>query len=76
MAEGEIQSSGALISSRHLMQRGRVIVLIELDDHEIRDRFPAGVSGQAAIYTDHFSHVAIMRKVLLRMQGWLNYVFH
>ncbi|SQH78167.1 membrane fusion protein (MFP) component of efflux pump, signal anchor [Shewanella benthica] len=76
MAEGEIQSSGTLISSRHLMQRGRVIVLIELDDHEIRDRFPAGVSGQVAIYTEHFSHVAIMRKVLLRMQGWLNYVFH
>ncbi|NRB22759.1 HlyD family secretion protein [Shewanella sp.] len=75
MAEGEIQSSGALISSRHLMQRGRVIVLIELEDNEIRDRFPAGVAGQVAIYTDHFSHVAIMRKVLFRMQGWLNYVF-
>ncbi len=58
------------------MQRGRVIVLIEIDDHEIRDKFPAGVSGQAAIYTDHFSHVAVMRKVLLRMQGWLNYLFH
>ncbi|ACA85317.1 MULTISPECIES: HlyD family secretion protein [Shewanella] len=76
MAEGEIQSSGALISSRNLMQRGRVIVLIEIDHHEIRDKFPAGVSGQAAIYTDHFSHVAVMRKVLLRMQGWLNYLFH
>lgn len=75
MAEGEIQSSGALISSRHLMLRGRVIVLIELEDNEIIDRFPAGVAGQVAIYTDHFSHVAIMRKVLLRMQGWLNYVF-
>lgn len=76
MAEGEIQSSGSLISSRNLMQRGRVIVLIEIDHHEIRDKFPAGVSGQAAIYTEHFSHVAVMRKVLLRMQGWLNYLFH
>lgn len=76
MAEGEIQSTGALISSRNLMQRGRVIVLIEIDDNAIRKHFPAGVSGQAAIYTDHFSHVAVMRKVLLRMQGWLNYLFH
>lgn len=76
MAEGEIQSSGALISSRHLMVRGRVIVLIELEDDEIKDNFPAGVAGQAAIYTEHFSHVAVMRKVLLRMQGWLNYLFH
>ena len=76
MAEGEIQSTGALISSRNLMQRGRIIVLIEIEDHEIRENFPAGVSGQVAIYTDHFSHVAVMRKVLLRMQGWLNYLFH
>ena len=76
MAEGEIQSTGALISSRNLMQRGRVIVLIEIEDHAIREHFPAGVSGQAAIYTEHFSHVAVMRKVLLRMQGWLNYLFH
>lgn len=76
MAEGEIQSTGALISSRNLMQRGRIIVLIEIEDHAIRENFPAGVSGQVAIYTDHFSHVAVMRKVLLRMQGWLNYLFH
>lgn len=60
MAEGEIQSSGALISSRHLMQRGRVIVLIELDDHEVRDRFPAGVAGQAAIYTDHLDRKSVV----------------
>ncbi|NRD72611.1 HlyD family secretion protein [Shewanella sp. VB17] len=76
MAEGELQSTGALISSQHLMQRGRVIVLIELDDNAIRNNFPAGVAGQAAVYTHYFSHVAIMRKVLLRMQGWLNYLFH
>ncbi|MFT5236218.1 MAG: transposase-like protein [Shewanella sp.] len=76
MAEGEIQSSGALISSRNVMQRGRVIVLIEIKEHAIREHFTAGVSGHAAIYTDHFSHVAVMCKVLLRMQGWLNYIFH
>ncbi|MCL1138732.1 HlyD family secretion protein [Shewanella pneumatophori] len=76
MAEGEIQSSGALVSSNRLMVRGRALVLIKLEDHEVRTRFPAGVSGHAAIYTEHFSHVSIMRKVLLRMQGWLNYLFH
>ncbi|TVP14766.1 HlyD family secretion protein [Shewanella sp. KCT] len=76
MAEGEFQSQGALISSMALLPRGRAIVLIELDDHEAKRNFPAGVSGQAAVYTEHFSHVAVMRKVLLRMQGWLNYLFH
>ncbi|MGS0674364.1 HlyD family secretion protein [Shewanella sp. 0m-4] len=76
MAEGEIQSSGSLISSQRVMSRGRALVLIKLEDHEAKTEFPAGVSGHAAIYTDHFAHVSIMRKVLLRMQGWLNYLFH
>ena len=31
--------------------------------------------GQAAIYTKHFHHVSVMRKVLLRMASWMNYVF-
>ncbi|MBB1437915.1 HlyD family secretion protein [Shewanella sp. SG41-4] len=75
MAEGEIQFSGNLQSSSKLFQRGRVLVLIELEDDAIRQSLPAGVAGQVAIYTDHFSHVAVMRKVLLRMQGWLNYLF-
>ncbi|MGZ9899120.1 HlyD family secretion protein [Shewanella gaetbuli] len=75
MAEGEIQFSGNLQSSNKLFQRGRVLVLIDVEDHELLAQLPAGVAGQAAIYTEHFSHVAIMRKVLLRMQGWLNYLF-
>jgi len=76
MAEGELQSRGVLISSMVLMPRGRAVVLIELDDHDVKSAFPAGVAGQAAIYTEHFSHVAVMRKVILRMLGWLNYLFH
>lgn len=75
MAEGEIQSNGALQSSNRLFQPGRVVVLIDIDDQQIKTNFPAGVSGQAAIYSDHFAHVAVMRKVLIRMQGWLNYLF-
>ncbi|MCL1058516.1 HlyD family secretion protein [Shewanella gelidimarina] len=77
MAEGEIQSGGRLITSNIMTVRGRAIVVIELEDQdEVIKRFPAGVSGHIAIYTEHFAHVAIMRKVLLRMQGWLNYLFH
>ncbi|UJF23000.1 HlyD family secretion protein [Shewanella sp. OMA3-2] len=75
MSEGEVQFSGSLQSSSRLFQRGRVLVLIDLDENALLDGLPAGIAGQAAIYTDHFSHVAVMRKVLLRMQGWLNYLF-
>ncbi len=26
-----------------------------------------------AVYSDHFSHVSVMRKVLLRMTSWMHY---
>jgi hypothetical protein len=35
---------------------------------------PSGVFGQAAIYSEHFHHLAVMRKILLRMAGWMNFV--
>ncbi|QLE84417.1 HlyD family secretion protein [Shewanella sp. Scap07] len=76
MAEGEMQSRGLLVSGVALMPRGRSIVLIDLEADDMNTRFPAGVAGQAAIYTEHFAHVAVMRRVILRMQGWLNYLFH
>jgi hypothetical protein len=30
---------------------------------------------QVAIYTEHWEHVSLLRKILLRMRGWENYVF-
>jgi hypothetical protein len=29
----------------------------------------------AAIYTHHVHHLALLRKILLRMRSWQNYVF-
>jgi hypothetical protein len=31
--------------------------------------------AQAAIYSEHFHQVAIIRKVPLRMSSWMNYLF-
>jgi len=28
-----------------------------------------------AIYTEHFKHLDIIRKVLLRMKSWTNFIF-
>lgn len=69
MAEGELQFSGQLQPSSKLFVHGRSLVVIDFEEDEYLAKLPAGVSGQAAIYTEHFSHVAVMRKVLLRMQG-------
>jgi hypothetical protein len=34
-----------------------------------------GPPAQVAIYTEHFEHLSLSRKMLLRMRSWQNYVF-
>jgi len=78
LAEGQVQASGTLVSPLSAPYPGRIGVLIEITDprfEEFRAFVPGGAYGQAAVYSKHFHHVAIMRKILLRMSAWMNYVF-
>jgi hypothetical protein len=54
---------------------GRVPVVIVLGDDLSAYHLPAGVVGAGAIYTHHAHHVAILRKILLRMVSWQNFIF-
>jgi len=38
-------------------------------------QIPLGATAQVAIYTEHWHHLSLLRKVLLRMRSWQNYVF-
>ena len=78
IAEGQIQPSGNLYDPRSARYPGRLPVLIDINDPDFEPyagKVPGGAYAQTAIYTQHFSHVAIMRKVLLRMAAWMNYFF-
>ncbi|CAG8865741.1 Inner membrane protein YiaV [Pseudomonas fluorescens] len=78
IGEGQIQPSGTLLSYTGLPPPGRVPVIIEITDPDYAryaGRLPGGAYGQAALYSKHFHHVAIMRKILLRMAAWMNYLF-
>jgi len=78
MAEGQVQPSGDLISPMRAPYPGRIGVRIEITDpafEKYRDIVPGGAYAQTAIYSTHFHHVAIMRKILLRMSAWMNYLF-
>lgn len=78
IAEGQVQPSGNLIGFTGSPPPGRVPVMLEVTDPEFaeyRDLMPGGAYGQAALYSEHFHHVAIMRKILLRMAAWMNYIF-
>ncbi|MBM5456583.1 HlyD family secretion protein [Pseudomonas sp. P66] len=78
IAEGQVQPSGTLIGYTGSPPAGRVPVIIEITDPAFapyRDQMPGGAYGQAAIYSKHFEHIGTMRKILLRMAAWMNYIF-
>jgi RND family efflux transporter MFP subunit len=50
------------------------IVRIALDDKNVAGKLPAGSTGEAAIFTDHVKSTHVVRRVMLRMAAFLNYV--
>ncbi|MBY5992973.1 HlyD family secretion protein [Ferrimonas balearica] len=75
IAEGQIQASGALLSSDLLLRRGRSFVEVRLLEDISDHRLPDGAHAEIAVYSDSFTHVSIIRRVLLRMKSWQNYLF-
>ncbi|UPW18286.1 HlyD family secretion protein [Agarivorans sp. TSD2052] len=75
IAEGEFQANGNLRGAETFFKHSRALVIIDPEERFDEFHFPMGISGHVAIYTDHFHHVSVIRKVLLRMQGWVNYIF-
>jgi len=78
LAEGQVQATGNLISAQMSPRAGRIPVLINITDPRYEayaSKVPGGSYAQVAIYSEHFHHVAIMRKILLRMSAWMNYLF-
>ena len=75
LAEGQLQNSGSLVGTQALQAIGRVPVEIRITDDMSEFGLPTGTRAQVAVYSDHFHHVAIMRKILLRMSSWQNYLY-
>lgn len=69
------QAQGALQSLNVTPGSDGVLVVIELDANPQIDSLPDGIFAQVAIYSDHFAHVSVMRKVLLRMTSWMHYLY-
>ena len=38
-------------------------------------QIPLGAAAQVAFYTERWKHISLLRKILLRMRSWENYVF-
>jgi RND family efflux transporter MFP subunit len=50
------------------------VVRVALDDPLLASTLPAGATGDAAIYTDSVQPTHLIRRIMIRMSAYLNYV--
>ncbi len=75
IGEGHVQASGSLLNSSALKNNGRALVKLKITDDLSAYHLPMGSNAEIAVYSDSFTHVSVMRKVLIRMKSWQNYLY-
>lgn len=75
IGESQFQARGSLVGTEALRTSGRVFVTLRINDDLSQYHLPLGTAVEVAVYSDQFSHVSIMRKVLIRMKSWQNYLY-
>jgi multidrug resistance efflux pump len=73
--QGQLQASGAVPIASPLPQApGRYAVKFNISERDRELFIAAGASGHAAIYTEHFEEIQILRKVFMRLHAYFNYL--
>lgn len=72
---GTYQAQGTLQALTVTPGTDGVLATIELEPDAAVDALPDGIYARVAVYSDHFTHVSVMRKVLLRMTSWMHYLY-
>ena len=75
IGESQFQARGSLLGTEALRTSGRVFVILKITDDLEEYHLPMGTAVEVAVYSDSFTHVSIMRKVLIRMKSWQNYLY-
>jgi multidrug resistance efflux pump len=75
IAAGQLSTSPSLIEPETRTAAGRAVAIIDITDDVSDYQIPLGSKAQVAIYTEHWHHLSLLRKILLRMRSWQNYIF-
>lgn len=75
IAAGQLQATGTMQDLGIPLPGGRALAVLDILDDMSGYQVPLGSAGEAAIYTEHFHELSLLRKILLRMRSWQNYVF-
>jgi multidrug resistance efflux pump len=72
--QGQLEASGDLPKTTFVPPPGRFPVKLVVDEKDKDVYLAAGARGAAAIYTEHLAIIHIIRKVLLRVSSYLDYI--
>jgi multidrug resistance efflux pump len=72
--QGQLPPGGALMEWTQQPVSGQFAVRVGLDEPADAIAIEAGASGVAAVYTERGKAIRIIRKVVIRMTTWLNYI--
>ena len=75
MAQGQLLPDDRLIRVDGVTRPGRVLVQVDIEEDLSSYQLPAGAKAYVAVYSETWKPVAIIRKVLLRVMSWENYLF-
>jgi RND family efflux transporter MFP subunit len=73
ISQGQVTVSGTAVAPTTPSPEPFMIRL-KLDDPEFAEELNAGAYGQAAIYTSSMQATHVIRRVMMRMQAWMNYL--
>jgi len=73
--EGQFTASGQLRGLPSGKAPGRIPVIFEYGDDVAALKLPAGSQATVAVYTEEFRFLVIVRRILLRIKSWENYIF-
>lgn len=73
--EGQLTPTGNVPPAPIGLRRTPYPVYLELNDKEVDlNDLPGGSIGNAAIFTEKAEMSHVIRRVMLRMESWMNYV--
>ncbi|MBX9584243.1 MAG: HlyD family secretion protein [Gemmataceae bacterium] len=73
--EGELDAGGQIATTTPEHAPGYVPVVFDYDEDVAGLNLPAGAQGSIAVYTDRVHALSILRKIVLRIKSWENFVF-
>jgi multidrug resistance efflux pump len=75
LREGEVDASGQLATGTPVSAPGYVPIVFDYDEDEANLNLPVGAAASVAIYTERAHALSLLRKIVLRIKSWENYVF-